>query len=119
MTLMNSQPPVSRIRRYLAGAAAILLLGISASITGSLTQPVAAQTSNSPAQANSGGKKQEASKDLSCTYYEKGVGSPGTCGFDKEDRTKYRCYSNQDSTKSNPQIACEWKVQRALRAKKK
>jgi hypothetical protein len=88
-------------------------------VTGSFTQPVAAQTSKSSAQTDSTGKKQEASKDLSCTYYEKGIGSPGTCGFDKQDQTKYRCYSNQDSTKSNPQIACEWKVQRALGAKKK
>ncbi len=108
MTLMNSQTPMSRIRRYLSGTAAILLLAISASVTGSFTQPVAAQTS-----------KQEASKDLSCTYYEKGIGSPGTCGFDKQDHTKYRCYSNQDSTKSNLQIGCEWKVQRAMGAKKK
>jgi beta-lactamase regulating signal transducer with metallopeptidase domain len=116
MTLMNSQTPVSRMRRYLAGAAAILLLGIAASVTGSFTQSVAAQTSQSSVRTD---KKLEASKDLSCTYYEKGIGSPGTCGFDNQDQTKYRCYSNQDSTKSNPQIACEWKVQRALGAKRK
>jgi beta-lactamase regulating signal transducer with metallopeptidase domain len=119
MTLMNSQPPVSRIRRYFAGTVSILLLGISAYVTGSLTQPVAAQTSKSLAQANSGGKKQEASKDLSCTYYEKGIGSPGTCGFDKQDKTKYRCYLNTDPSRSQTQIGCEWKVQRALGAKKK
>jgi beta-lactamase regulating signal transducer with metallopeptidase domain len=119
MTLMNSQPPAGRIRRYLAAAAAALLLAISASVTGSLTQPVAAQTPKPSAKADAANKGQLASKDLSCTYYEKGVGSPGTCGFDKEDKTKYRCYSNQDSARSNPQIACEWKVQRALGAKKK
>lgn len=117
MTLMNSQPPVSRMRRYLAGTVAVLLLGISASITGLLTQPVAAETLNSPAQTNS--EKQEDSTDLSCTYYEYGNPYPGTCGFDPEDKTKYRCFANHDPAKSQPQIGCEWKVQRALRAKKK
>jgi len=56
-------------------------------------------------------------QDLSCTYYENGKGSPGTCGFDQQDRSKYRCYANDDATRSNPQIACEWKVRRAMGAR--
>jgi hypothetical protein len=77
-----------------------------------MTQTVAAQTQGQPAA----GKK--AGKDLSCTYYDKGVGHPGTCGFDQEDKTKFRCYSNQDPAQSNPQIACERKVLRAQESKK-
>jgi hypothetical protein len=111
MTLMTSLPRVSRIRRYLLGVTAMLLLSICAVVGGSFAQPVAAQTA---------GTKQENTKDLSCTYYaDKAIaGSPGTCGFDKQDKTKYRCYSNADPAKSQTQIGCEWKVLRAQGAKK-
>jgi beta-lactamase regulating signal transducer with metallopeptidase domain len=119
MTLTTSLPRVSRFQRYLWTVTAILLLSICASVIGSMTQTVAAQTANSSAQAGSAGNKQEGSKDLSCTYYNKGGrGQPGTCGFDKEDKTKYRCYSNEDPARSNPQIACEWKVRRAQESQK-
>ena len=120
MTLITSIPRVSRIQRSLWTVTAILLLSICAGVIGSMTRTVAAQTADSSAQAGSAGKKQEASKDLSCTYYDKGIGYPGTCGFrlDKEDKTEYRCYLNQDRAQSNPQIACEWKVRRAQQSKK-
>src|SRR5262249_34706599 len=78
---------------------------------GSMTRTVAAQTAGSSAQVPPpAAKKQEAAKDLSCTYYENGVGYAGTCGYDEKDKTKYRCYMNEDTARSNPQIACEWKV---------
>src|SRR5262249_15683972 len=118
MTLMTSLPRVSRIRPYLFGVATMLILSICAGVSGSFTQPRAAQTSNPSAQSDTGGKKQEGSKDLSCTYEKKNSESQGTCGFDKQDKTKYRCYSNQYPAKSNLQIACEWKVLRAAGEKK-
>jgi len=110
MTLMTSLPRVSRLGRYSFGATAILFLLICAGVSTSFTQPVAAQSSQDSAQADS--------KDLSCTYYDKGVGSEGTCGRDQQDKAKYRCYSNADAAKSQTQIGCEWKVLRAERAKK-
>ncbi len=118
MTLTTSLPRVSRIQRYLWTMTAILLLSICACIIGSMTQSVAAQTTNSSAQTGSAVQKQEGGNDLSCTYYDKGKGSPGTCGFDKEDKTKYRCYLNEDAARSQPQIGCEWKVRRAQESKK-
>lgn len=119
MTVMTALPRVSRIRQCLLGVSATLFLSVCAGVSGWLTPLVAAQTPKPSAQQDSRGKKQP-SKDLSCTYYdEKTVGYPGTCGFDKQDKTSYRCYSNQDPTKSNLQIGCEWKVLRALDAKKK
>jgi beta-lactamase regulating signal transducer with metallopeptidase domain len=113
MTLMTSAPRVSRIGRYSLGAIAMVLLAICAGVGGSFTQPVSAQTSALTAQTDSAGKKADASKDLSCTYYDKAIGSPGTCGYDQQDKTKYRCYSNQYPAKSQTQIGCEWKVKRA------
>lgn len=110
MTLLTSQPQVTRIRRYLSGVTAIVLLSICAGVSGKFTQPVAAQTSTTSAQVNP--------PDLSCTYYGKGIAHPGTCDFDKQDRKKYRCYNDEDPAQSNEQSACEWKVQRALAAKK-
>jgi len=110
MTLLTSQPQVTRIRRYLSGVTAIVLLSICAGVTGKFTQPVAAQTSTPSTQV--------AAPDLSCTYYGKGIAHPGTCDFDKQDKNKYRCYKDEDPTQSNQQSACEWKVQRALAAKK-
>lgn len=119
MTLMTSLPRVSRIRRYLLGVTVVLVLSICAGVSGSFTQSVAAQTSKPSTQTDSAGAKQENSKDLSCTYYDdKTIGSPGTCGFDKQDKTKYRCFSNADPRKSQTQIGCEWKVLRAAAAKK-
>ena len=106
MTLLTSQPQVTRIRSYLSGVTAIVLLSICAVVTGKLTQPVSAQTSVVSAP------------DLVCTYYGKGIAHPGTCDFDKQDKKKYRCYKDEDPTQSNEQSACEWKVQRALAAKK-
>lgn len=119
MTLTTSLPRVSRIQRYLWTTTAILLLSICAGGVGSMTQTVAAQTAKSSAQADSAGKKQGAGTDLSCTYYDKtSIGHPGTCGFDKEDKTKYRCYLNEDLARSQAQIGCEWKVRRAQESKK-
>jgi beta-lactamase regulating signal transducer with metallopeptidase domain len=119
MTIMTALPRVSRIRRYLLGVSATVLLSLCAGVSGWFTQPVAAQTSNPSAQADTRGKNQQASKDLSCTYWDnKDTSSPGTCGVDKQDKTKYRCYSDQDRSKSQEQIGCEWKVRRAAEAKK-
>lgn len=119
MTLMTSVPRVNKIRRYCFGVTAMLILFVCACVSGLFTQSVTAQTSTSSAQASSAAKTQQESKDLTCTYYDGGVGSEGTCGYDKKDKTKYRCYSNQDSAKSQDQIGCEWKVKRAEAAKKK
>ena len=116
MTLMTSLPRVSRIRRSLLGGTVVLVLSICAGVSGLFTQSVAAQSSKPAAQT--GVKKQAGSTDLSCTYYDKGVGSEGTCGRDQQDKAKYRCYSNADAAKSQTQIGCEWKVLRAERAKK-
>lgn len=119
MTLTTSLPRVSRIQRYLWTVTAVLLLSICAGVIGSMTPTVAAQTANPSAKAGSAGKKQEGSKDLSCTYYDdKNKGYPGTCGYDKEDKTKYRCYLNEDPARSNAQIGCEWKVRRAQASQK-
>jgi len=118
MTLMTQLPRVSRIRRYLLSLTVMLVLSICAGVSGSFTQSVSAQTPKPSAQADSGAQKQAGSTDLSCTFYDRGVGSPGTCGYDMQDKTKYRCYSNVDSAKNQPQIGCEWKVLRAERAKK-
>jgi len=114
MTLMTSSPRVTRIRRYLLGGTAVVLLSICAGVTGSFTQPVSAQT---PKQTQSG-KKQESSHDLICTYYDKGVGFPGTCGRDKQDKAKYVCYEDGANV-SQLQIGCERKVLRAEQADKK
>jgi len=115
MTLINSSPRVTRIRRYLLGGTAAVLLSIWAGVTGSFTQPISAQTSK---QAQSG-KKQESSPDLICTYYNKGIGFPGTCGRDKQDHAKYVCYKDGDTNLSQLQIGCEGKVLRAEQADKK
>lgn len=119
MTVMTALPRVSRIRRFVLGASAILLLCVCGGITGWFTQPVAAQTSKPLAQADSGGKNHKASKDLSCTYYSDiNVGSPGTCGVDKHDKTQYLCIADRNPEKSQLQSGCEWKVKRAMAAKK-
>jgi beta-lactamase regulating signal transducer with metallopeptidase domain len=86
MTLMTSSPRVTRIRRYLLGGTAVVLLSICAGVTGSFTQPVSAQT---PKQTQSA-KKQYSSHDLICTYYDKGIAFPGTCGRDQQDKAKGR-----------------------------
>jgi beta-lactamase regulating signal transducer with metallopeptidase domain len=116
MTLMISSPRLTRLRRYLLGGSAVLLLSICAGVTGSFTRPVAAQIPTQPESA----KKQESSPNLDCTYYDdKAVGFPGTCGRDKQDKAMYVCYKNQDPNISQLQIGCEWKVLRAEQAKKK
>jgi beta-lactamase regulating signal transducer with metallopeptidase domain len=100
MTLMTSSPRVTRIRRYLLGGTAVVLLSICASVTGSFSQPVAAQTPKQPQSA----MKQESGPNLDCTYYDdKNVGFPGTCGRDNQDKAKYVCYKNQDPTISQLQ----------------
>lgn len=119
MTLTTSPPRGGRIQRCVWNLTAVLLLSICACAIGFMTQTVAAQTANASAQAGSAGKRQEGSKDLSCTYYDQATKAfPGTCGFDKEDKTKYRCYLNADPARSQPQIGCEWKVRRAQESKK-
>lgn len=115
MSLMTSPRRVTRIRRYLLGGTAVVLLSICAGVAGSFTQSVAAQTPKQPHSA----AKRESGPDLDCTYYDKAGGFPGTCGRDKQDRAKYVCYKNQDPTISQLQIGCEWKVLRAERAEKK
>jgi len=115
MTLTTSMPRLSRIQRYLWTVTAILLLSICAGGIGLMTRTVAAQTASPYSQAPyRAGKKQDAAPDLSCTYYdEKTVGHEGTCGYDKKDNTKYRCYLNADTAQSQTQIGCEWKLRRA------
>ncbi len=114
MTLMTSSPRVTRTRRYLLGGTAVVLLSICAGVTGSFTQPVSAQT---PKQTQSG-KHPVSSHDLICTYYDKGIAFPGTCGRDKQDKAKYVCYKD-GAIVSQLQIGCEWKVLRAEQAQKK
>jgi beta-lactamase regulating signal transducer with metallopeptidase domain len=114
MNLMTSSPRVTSIRRYLLGGTAVVLLSICAVVTGSFTQTVAAQTKKQPQSA----KNQESGPNLDCTYYDdKTVGFPGTCGRDKQDKTRYVCYKNEDSTISQLQIGCEWKVLRVEEAR--
>jgi beta-lactamase regulating signal transducer with metallopeptidase domain len=116
MTLMTSSPGVTRIRRYLLGGTAMVLLFICAGVTGSFSQPVAAQTSKQPQFA----QKQESSPNLDCTYYDdKNVGFPGTCRRDSQDNAKYVCYRTQEPDISQLQIGCEWKVLRAEQARNK
>ena len=114
MNLMTSSPQVSRIRRYLLGGTAVVLLSICAGVSGSFTQPVSAQT---PKETQSGNKR-ESSPDLICTYYDKAIGFPGTCGRDKQDKAKYVCYKDGAGNVSQLQIGCEWKVLRAEQAGK-
>ncbi|HVX67011.1 MAG TPA: M56 family metallopeptidase [Bryobacteraceae bacterium] len=119
VTLIASMPRVSRLRYHVSSIASILLLSICAGVSGSFAQPVATQASKPSIRSDSGIKKQESGKDLSCTYYDKKtMPHPGTCGIDEQDEIKYRCYSNQDPAQSNPQLACESKVLRALKTKK-
>ena len=96
MTLMSSSPRVTMIRRYLLGGAAVVLISICAGVIGSFTQPVSAQ---SPKQTQSA-RKQESGPNLTCTYYDKAVGFPGTCGRDKQDNDKYACYKDPDASLS-------------------
>ena len=113
MTLITSSPRVTGIRRYLLGGTAVVLLSTCAGVTGSFTQPVSAQTQN---QTQSG-KKQVSRHDLICTYYDKGIAFPGTCGRDKQDKAKYVCYKD-GAIVSQLQIGCERKVLKAEQAEK-
>jgi hypothetical protein len=115
VTLMAASPRITRTHRYLLGAPAVLVLSICAGVAASFTQPVAAQTQKQPESAQT-----RNSPNLDCTYIdEKGLGSAGTCGRDKQDKAKYVCYKNPDLTISQLQVGCEWKVLRAERARKK
>ena len=120
MTLTTSMPRLGRIQRYLWTVTAILLLSICAGGIGLMTRTVAAQTASPSSEApRPAGKEHKAAPDLSCTYYdEKTVGHEGTCGYDKEDKTEYRCYLNTDTAQSQTQVGCEWKLRRAGEAKK-
>src|SRR3954452_16386657 len=51
MTLMTSPPRVTRLRRYLLGGTAVVLLSMCAGVTGSLTRTVAAQSLKQPESA--------------------------------------------------------------------
>ncbi len=121
MTIMTSLPRVSRVQRYSLGLTATLLLSVCAAVSGSFTQPVAAQTSNASVQSP-GGKTSANGKDLSCTFYtfvdNKDVPSPGTCGVDARDKSKYVCYSELDQSKSQDQIGCKAKLEKAGVTKK-
>ena len=120
MTLTTSMPRLSRIQRYLWTVATLLVLSICAGGIGLMTRTVAAQTASPSAQGQPTAGNKQAAPDLACTYYYNGVGSDdATCGRDKEDKAKYRCYLNTDPTRSNPQSACEWKVLRFEEWKKK
>jgi len=120
VTLTTSMPRLSGIQRYLWTVTAILLLSICAGGIGLMTRTVAAQTASPSSQGTYPAGKKQAAPDLACTYYYNGMGSDdATCGRDKEDKTKYRCYLNADPTRSNPQAACEWKVLRFEEWKRK
>ncbi len=41
-------------------------------------------------------------------------GFEGTCWSEEKNNELYRCYKNENPLISQPQIVCEWKVQRAL-----
>lgn len=113
MTLMTSTPRVTGIHRYLLGGTAAVLLSVCAGVAGGFSQPIAAQT---PKQTQSV-TNQENGPNLDCTYYDKNVGFPGTCGRDQANKTKFACYKNENPTLSQTQIGCEWKVLRAEKAK--
>jgi hypothetical protein len=118
MTLITSMPQLSRIQRYLWTVTAILLLSICAGGTESMTRTVAAQAASPSSQTPPSAGKKQATPNLDCTYYEKGVGYEGTCGYDKKDKKKTVCYLNADMARSQTQIGCEWKLRRAEDAKK-
>jgi beta-lactamase regulating signal transducer with metallopeptidase domain len=131
MTLTTSMPGLSGTRRGLCTATAIVLLSLCAGGIGLMTRTVAAQTVSPSAQTPPSAStasimqqrlrllfEQAATPDLSCTYYDKGVGHDGTCGYDKNDKKKYLCYLNSDPAKSQTQIGCEWKLRRAEESKK-
>ena len=114
MTLMIGSPKVTSIRRYLLGGTAVVLLSICAGVTGSFTQPVSAQT---PKPSQSTGI-QEHHPNLTCTYYDKSIAFPGTCGRDRQDKARFVCYKEGDANASQTQIGCERKVLRAEQAAK-
>ncbi len=109
--LTTSVPRLSRIQRSLWTVAATLLLAICATGIGSMTRTVAAQ---SPAD-------RKKAPNLDCTYYEQKIPGPvghaGTCAYDKRDQTRYVCYLNSDPARSQLQVGCKWKLQRAEAAK--
>jgi beta-lactamase regulating signal transducer with metallopeptidase domain len=103
MTLITSMPRLGRMQRTSWTVTAILLLSICAGGIGLMTRTVAAQTVSLSSPA----------PDLACTYYDNmAVMHDGTCGYDKNDKTKYRCYLNSDMAQSQSQSSCEWKLRR-------
>jgi beta-lactamase regulating signal transducer with metallopeptidase domain len=117
MTLTTSMPRLSRIQRYLWTVTVILLLSTCGGGIGLMTRTVAAQFPNPSAQAPPPAGKKQAAPDLDCTYYEPKTAPPtpheGTCGYDPKDRKTYLCYLNSNTTQSELQDACEWKLRRA------
>ena len=116
--MMTSATRLSPIRQGLRKVTAILLLSLCAAVSASFTQPVTAQTANRSTKPDAASTRQASGPDLVCSYYDKGVDHPGTCGVDPQDKTRYRCYSDVDPSKSNLQSACKSKVLRALGTKK-
>jgi len=114
MTLETSHSRSAGLRRHFSRVLAILVLLVCAAASWPLAQSVAAQTSEFMQTLNQQLGKQE----LMCTYYDKGGPSLGTCWLDENELKLYRCYLNENPELSNSQSACEWKVQRALNAKK-
>ncbi len=117
MTLTTSQRRLGRLRSHLSGWVAALLLLVCTAASWTLAQSVAAQTPRST--VSDAVQTRLGREDLTCTYYggEKG-GLPGTCWLDENEKNLYRCYLNENPLRTNLQSACEWKVQRALKANK-
>ncbi len=55
--------------------------------------------------------KSNAKPDLTCTYYDHGVGHAGTCERNPADREQFACRQNDGDQKAESQIACEHKVE--------
>jgi beta-lactamase regulating signal transducer with metallopeptidase domain len=108
MELKTSRPIVGGVARRVSVLGAVFLFLGSAALCISLAKPVEAQGPSPAAQTETGNKK-----ELSCTYYDQqDRPHPGTCGFDKNDKKVYRCYSNEDKSVSQIQIACESKLRK-------
>jgi beta-lactamase regulating signal transducer with metallopeptidase domain len=96
--------------KYGVTAGSILLLFSVAAGIGAMAWPIEAQSQ--AGSSNSASAKGRNHVDLSCTYYEKGIGRDGTCETHK-DKTYYFCSPNDDRKLSQEQVGCEWKIQRA------
>lgn len=100
----------SRMKNGVTIGSVLLLFSVAAGI-GVMARPIEAQSQSGP--SNSTSSKGDKHVDLSCTYYEKGVGRDGTCETHKGDKTYYYCSPNDDRKLSEHQSGCEWKIQRA------